>query len=46
MVLELGVRLDGRKTTDIRPIWCETDYLPKYTALLYLLVEKHKLWLQ
>ncbi len=23
-----GVRLDGRKTTDIRPIWCEVDYLP------------------
>ncbi|MBB4800418.1 polyribonucleotide nucleotidyltransferase [Flavobacterium nitrogenifigens] len=29
VVLELGVRLDGRKTTDIRPIWCETDYLPR-----------------
>jgi polyribonucleotide nucleotidyltransferase len=28
VVLELGVRLDGRKTTEIRPIWCETDYLP------------------
>jgi polyribonucleotide nucleotidyltransferase len=24
----LGIRLDGRKTTEIRPIWCETDYLP------------------
>ena len=23
-----GLRLDGRKTTDIRPIWCEVDYLP------------------
>jgi polyribonucleotide nucleotidyltransferase len=28
VVLELGIRLDGRKTTEIRPIWCETDYLP------------------
>lgn len=27
-ILDEGVRLDGRKTTDIRPIWCETDYLP------------------
>ncbi|MFY8186763.1 MAG: polyribonucleotide nucleotidyltransferase [Flavobacterium sp.] len=28
VILELGIRLDGRKTTDIRPIWCEIDYLP------------------
>ena len=28
MVLDTGIRLDGRKTTDIRPIWCEVDYLP------------------
>ncbi len=28
LVLNEGVRLDGRKTTDIRPIWCEIDYLP------------------
>jgi polyribonucleotide nucleotidyltransferase len=28
VILEKGIRLDGRKTTDIRPIWCETDYLP------------------
>lgn len=27
-VLDEGMRLDGRKTTEIRPIWCETDYLP------------------
>ncbi|MCM1377883.1 MAG: polyribonucleotide nucleotidyltransferase [Clostridium sp.] len=27
-VLDEGIRLDGRKTTDIRPIWCEIDYLP------------------
>jgi polyribonucleotide nucleotidyltransferase len=28
LVLADGIRLDGRKTTDIRPIWCEVDYLP------------------
>ena len=28
LVLNEGIRLDGRKTTDIRPIWCEVDYLP------------------
>lgn len=28
LVLNEGARLDGRKTTDIRPIWCEVDYLP------------------
>ena len=27
LVLDEGKRLDGRKTTDIRPIWCEVDYL-------------------
>ena len=27
-VLDEGVRLDGRKTTEIRPIWCEVDYIP------------------
>ena len=27
-VLDEGIRLDGRKTTDIRPIWCEAGYLP------------------
>ena len=27
-VLDEGIRLDGRKTTEIRPIWCEVDYLP------------------
>ena len=27
-VLDEGVRLDGRKTTEIRPIWTEVDYLP------------------
>jgi polyribonucleotide nucleotidyltransferase len=28
MVLEEGIRLDGRKTDEIRPIWGEVDYLP------------------
>lgn len=28
MILDEGVRLDGRSTTQIRPIWCEVDYLP------------------
>ena len=28
VVLNEGIRLDGRATTDIRPIWSEIDYLP------------------
>ena len=28
MILDEGLRLDGRKTDEIRPIWCETNYLP------------------
>ncbi len=28
LVLREGIRLDGRKTDEIRPIWCEVDYLP------------------
>ena len=28
MILDEGIRLDGRKTTEIRPLWCEVDYLP------------------
>ncbi len=28
MVLNDKVRLDGRKTNEIRPIWCEVNYLP------------------
>ena len=27
-ILDEGIRLDGRKTNEIRPIWCEVDYLP------------------
>ena len=28
LVLSEGIRLDGRETTNIRPIWCEVGYLP------------------
>lgn len=28
MILDEGVRLDGRKTDEIRPIWSEVGYLP------------------
>lgn len=28
MILDEGIRLDGRSTSQIRPIWCEVDYLP------------------
>ncbi len=27
-VLDKKIRLDGRKLNEIRPIWCEVDYLP------------------
>ena len=28
LIIEEGIRLDGRKTDEIRPIWCEVDFLP------------------
>ena len=28
MILDDKIRLDGRQTNEIRPIWCETNYLP------------------
>ena len=28
LVLDKGIRLDGRKSDQIRDIWCEVDYLP------------------
>jgi len=28
-IMDERIRLDGRSTTEIRPIWCEVDYLPK-----------------
>lgn len=28
VILDKAVRLDGRKPDEIRPIWCEVDYLP------------------
>ena len=29
MILDEGIRPDNRKTTEIRPIWCETGFLPR-----------------
>ncbi|HEX2394919.1 MAG TPA: polyribonucleotide nucleotidyltransferase, partial [Bacteroidales bacterium] len=28
LILNEGLRVDGRKTNEIRPIWCDIDYLP------------------
>ena len=28
MILDEGIRLDGRKGNEVRPIWCEVGYLP------------------
>ncbi len=28
LILSERIRIDGRKTNEIRPIWCEVDYLP------------------
>ncbi|MBQ1937677.1 MAG: polyribonucleotide nucleotidyltransferase [Bacteroidales bacterium] len=28
MILDEGIRLDGRQTAQVRPIWCEVNYLP------------------
>jgi polyribonucleotide nucleotidyltransferase len=28
LILDEKIRIDGRKTDEIRPIWCEVDYLP------------------
>jgi len=28
LILNEGLRVDGRKTHEIRPIWCDVDYLP------------------
>jgi polyribonucleotide nucleotidyltransferase len=28
LILDEGIRVDGRKTNEIRPIWCDVDYLP------------------
>ena len=44
LVLEEGIRLDGRKTTDIRPIWCEVDYLPStHGSAIFTRGETHAL---
>lgn len=29
MILDEGIRPDNRKTTEIRPVWCETGLLPR-----------------
>ncbi len=29
MILEEGVRADGRKSTEVRPIWCEVGVIPR-----------------
>ena len=29
MIVEKGVRLDGRRVTEVRPIWSEVGYLPR-----------------
>lgn len=29
LILSEGIRPDGRKTDEIRPIWCETEFLPR-----------------
>ena len=28
LILDEGIRLDGRVCNEVRPIWCEVDYLP------------------
>lgn len=28
VILNEGIRLDGRKSDQVRPIWCEIDYIP------------------
>ena len=42
-ILDEGIRLDGRKTTEIRPIWIETDYVPALTDRQCSPVVKHRL---
>lgn len=39
-ILDEGKRLDGRQTTEIRPIWCEVGYLPGPHGSAILLVVK------
>ena len=45
MVLDEGIRLDGRGTRDIRPIWCEVDYLPGAHGSAVLRGERPRHWL-
>ena len=46
LVLSEGMRLDGRKTDEIRPIWWRWITSPLPTALQYSLVVRHKHSLQ
>ena len=41
LVLNEDVRLDGRKTTEIRSIWSEVDYFLHLMDLQYLHAVKH-----
>lgn len=34
-ILDEGKRLDGRKTTEIRPIWSEVDYLGAHGSAIF-----------
>lgn len=43
MILDEGVRLDGRTTEQIRPIWCEVGYLPGPHGLRSLPAVRHSL---
>ena len=42
LTLNEGLRLDGRQTTDVRPIWCEVDYYLELTVHQSLQEEKHR----
>ena len=42
LILNDGLRLDGRKTTEIRPIWTEVDYLPSCHGSSIFTVERPK----
>ncbi len=41
-ILDEGKRLDGRKTTEIRPIWCEVGPLPgPHGSAIFTRLVKH-----
>ena len=43
-VVKTGKRIDGRKTTDVRDIVCETGFFQEPMDQLYSLEEKHRDW--